>query len=149
MANYIITKDGELKHYGVIGMKWGQRKAKKAGTSYTYRSHGQKKWEKKLAKAKGASNKEAVAKAQTKLEFYKQRDENRQSYAQKTNTGKIVVKNLLLGPLSGSYNRLRATGMGKIPSALVASIDPYFISRMIESGAAKRDIEAKKKYGRK
>ena len=24
--NYILTPDGELKHYGVIGMKWGVRK---------------------------------------------------------------------------------------------------------------------------
>ena len=26
MTNYILTNDGELKHYGVVGMKWGVRK---------------------------------------------------------------------------------------------------------------------------
>lgn len=29
MSEYIVTKDGELKHYGVKGMKWGVRRAQK------------------------------------------------------------------------------------------------------------------------
>ena len=28
MSNYVITEGGELKHYGVIGMKWGVRKGR-------------------------------------------------------------------------------------------------------------------------
>lgn len=32
MSDYIITKDGELKHYGVIGMKWGIRRAARKAT---------------------------------------------------------------------------------------------------------------------
>ena len=32
MSDYIVTKDGELKHYGVPGMKWGRRKAQSKST---------------------------------------------------------------------------------------------------------------------
>ena len=151
MTNYILTNDGELKHYGVIGMKWGQRKAQKAGTSYTYKSHGQKKWEKKLAKAKGTpDNEKALSKAKTKLEFYKKRDENRQSYTQKTTAGKSVARGLLMGPFgTGNYNRLRAAGMGKLSSAVLSYLGGYPVSRMVESHTAKRDLEMEKKYGRR
>lgn len=33
MSDYIVTKDGELKHYGVIGMKWGIRRAARKATA--------------------------------------------------------------------------------------------------------------------
>ncbi len=156
MSDFVITKDGELKHYGVVGMKWGQRKAQKTGTSYTYKSHGQKKWEKKLTKAKSSSNEDAVTKAQTKLEFYKKRDENRQNYAKSTSVGKSVAKGILIGPIgSGQYNRLRAAGINRglafiasniITSSVSAPVG-YVVSRAIESNRAQRDIELDKRYG--
>lgn len=33
MSDYIVTNDGELKHYGVIGMKWGIRRAARKATA--------------------------------------------------------------------------------------------------------------------
>lgn len=124
MSNCYITGSGlvsedELKHYGVIGMRWGIRKARKSGTTYTYKSHGQKKWEKKYdaAKANGESNK--ADKARVKYETFKKRDKNRQDYAETTTVGKAVVKGLLTGPFgAGNYNRMRAAGHTRVASML-------------------------------
>ena len=38
-----ISNSDELYHYGVLGMKWGVKRARKNGASYVYKSHGQKK----------------------------------------------------------------------------------------------------------
>lgn len=113
----------ELYHYGVVGMKWGIRKAKKQGTTYNYKSHGQKKYEKKIAKlqAKGA-NEKSIAKAQGKLDLYKVRDRNRQSYVETTSLGKSFAKQIVFGPIgSGNYERMRAAGHGRIASAFVSN----------------------------
>lgn len=130
MSNWTVINghlqhsDDELMHYGVLGMKWGIRRAKKKGVSYTYKSHGQKKYEKKLVKqqSKGADA-SALNKTKQKLDLYKKRDANRQDYAERTSVGKSVLKGLLMGPIgAGSYNRLRASGKSRIGAALVSNI---------------------------
>lgn len=144
------NRQNELYHYGVIGMKWGMRKARKQGTNYTYKSHGQKKWEKKLQKMqtidKPVNRKTAdkIKQAQRKLDTFKKRDKNRQTYAESTTVGKSVAKGLLMGPFgAGNYNRLRAAGHTRaasfmksnliastlaLPLQVVASRDDEFVS---------------------
>ena len=117
MSDYALT-GGELKHYGVVGMKWGVRRARKKGQNYVYKSHGQKKWERKLTKAKSKKETSAkIDKAEANLKRFKNRDRNRQDYAATTTAGKSVAKVLLMGPFgAGNYNRLRAAGHGRVAS---------------------------------
>lgn len=119
-----ISNSDELYHYGVIGMKWGMHRAKKKGISYTYKSHGQKKFEKKYNKQvnKGI-NKEKINKTKEKLNLYKTRDKNRQDYAKNTSVGKSFIKTLLLGPIgNGSYSRYRGSGNGRVAAFLKSNI---------------------------
>ena len=122
-TRYTIV-DGELRHYGVLGMKWGIRKARKAGVEYAYKSHGQKKYIKKVSKLekKGKTGK-SLEKAQKKLDTFKQRDRNRLDYVKSTGVGRSIAKGIIMGPFgSGSYNRLRAAGHGRVTSALISNV---------------------------
>ena len=154
--NETVSSD-ELYHYGVLGMKWGVKRARKNGASYVYKSHGQKKYEKKINQIKSSNKKnkkEKLAKAKTKLSIYKQRDKNRQSYASETNLGKAVVKQILMGPIgSGSYSRYRSSGNDKVMaflksiaiSSLLTSPVTVPLSRHREMKTAKKQLGIKKK----
>lgn len=119
-----ISKSDELYHYGVLGMKWGMHRAKKKGISYTYKSHGQKKWEKKYNKRlTNKASKEKLDKTKQKLDLYKTRDKNRQEYAKNTSIGKSFVKTLLLGPIgNGNYSRYKGSGDGRVGAFLKSNI---------------------------
>lgn len=116
-------RDHELKHYGVQGMKCGVRKAEKAGDTYEYKSHGQKKYEKKVTKLKerGATPTE-LQNANDKLAMFRERDRARLAYTKRASVGASVARTLLaphgfFG--NGSYQRLRAAGLSKGASAIV------------------------------
>ena len=118
------TTNNELTHYGVLGMKWGIRKAEKRGGTYTYKSHGQKKFEKKLARyeTKGESA-DKISKTRNKLDVIKVRDENRQEYARTANLGKSFVKMITMGPIGmGTYNRYRSADNGRVQAFLKSNI---------------------------
>lgn len=146
-TNELYHGEDELYHYGVVGMRWRYRKAQMNGNKYVYQSHGQKKWAKKVAELKGKGNSKKLVKAQNKLAMYKERDKARIKYANKTslgkNVGKGIVKNLLLGGgiNSGSYSRLRSSGMGRVGSTLLSGMP--ITSKLIENHSAKQRAMAK------
>lgn len=127
-----MMNDGDyLMHYGVLGMKWGIRKAEKAGRSYNYESHGQKKYKKKVEKLKAAkADKSKIAKAQQKHEVYKQRDKNRQKYAATANVGKSLVRTVAVGVLyGGNYARYRAAGEKRV-KAMAKTVGAVTLDRI-------------------
>lgn len=125
---YILTSDGELKHYGVVGMKWGVRRARKKGKTYTYQSMGTKRYKKKMDKAlkKGDSEK-----AKKYKEYHKKSvelDRRMQDNALSNSTGKAVVKTILtVGNLGGkTYEAVKAaTGESKYFSRGAAMAASY------------------------
>lgn len=157
----------ELYHYGIIGMKWGMRKAYATGKDYSYKSFGQKRHQKIVNKLTNKQIKKTdegkrlnytqdrkLKNSKVKLERLKERDKNREEYARSTSIGKSAIKTILFGPLgSGNYNRFRAAGHGRAVSALGANYISstlgypltYMISRGSENRQAKRQVNYKNK----
>lgn len=87
-----ITGENELFHYGKVGMKWGQRKARGSNTVTSTRTKGKfdKKAPKKLNKMSDAELKKIISRMQMEKQYG---DLTRP----KPNAGKQFVKELLIG----------------------------------------------------
>lgn len=122
MSDYIFTENGELYHYGVLGMKWGVHKARKNGTTYEYKSHATKKYTKKAAKAaeksKTTDDETKAQEYKNKAAIYAQRakrsaevDRNEQKVAEAMSTGKILLTRFFTGGYGAKdYSLLQAMG---------------------------------------
>lgn len=93
-----------LAHYGVLGMKWGIRRAAKKGQTYQYKSHATKKYEKAAAKLAAKAEKKGSeklaaksAKMANRAKRSREVDRGEEEYARGISTGKAVGLALLGG----------------------------------------------------
>lgn len=141
----INDDDNELRHYGVLGMKWGEHRAQKKGTKYRYESHEHKRTVKKGERLKSKLKKtyshskgvKRSAKQAAKIHDRRQklkeklsknkllekqlnaRDAGLQKYAHSIDLGEAVVTSVLLGR---NFHRMEAanasTGKALVAGAL-------------------------------
>lgn len=131
-----MYREDELIHYGVLGMRWGQRKARTMGTDYKYTSLNTQRHQAaankltaKAKKAKTGSRKQIRLKKKAKIRQKKalasqKYDDLQSDYAKnKAKIGSTVLASLIATPaVRNSYQRMRATGGSVVGSAALAFI---------------------------
>lgn len=123
---WTYTYSDELYHYGVLGMKWGVRRARRKGTTYSYKSSKTKSYEKKAAKAKQKGKTEKYKTLSKKAKRSQEFDSKMQSVAESMSAGKTAILLFLNGTFgTKSYAAARAYGFSERSSIVSAKVMNY------------------------
>lgn len=136
-----IRFDDGLRHYGVIGMKWGIRRNKDTIFSRTSSrmtrglEHRIRKDEERVANGKQAKYDTQAMKRD--LEWSKRQDEKTKNYVSKLSTGKTIAQSFLMGSGGAlAYNKMRMEGNGRLVSAGAAMLRNFMTAYPISKGLA-------------
>lgn len=150
-----------LAHYGVLGMKWGIRRAAKKGTTYQYKSHATKKYEKAAEKLAAKAQKKNSDKLAAKSKVMANRakrsaevDRGEEEYARGVSTKKAVAAGLLVPGATAvmkgyAQHRAMSGQKGKSASgakgmaAFEAAVTGTIGSRMRKAGYIRQDENRK------
>lgn len=167
-------QNNELKHYGVLGMKWGIRRALRTGKTYTYKSHSTKVYNRKSKKLsnkvdsikarieKNRSKEKNVSKLNKKLQRLNNRlelmsnraknsashDKMMQTHAAKLSTGEAIIGSMIFGGTNMKYYAsIKNSGGHDTTGALVRTVAANLIAGPL--GAMLYGMNKKSKYIRK
>ena len=158
----------ELAHWGVLGMKWGQRRyqykdgsltaagkkhyEKTGEYGYTYRSHATRKYTRKAARAEAKGKTEKAAKFANRAKRSAELDRREQDYAQRVRAGGNIAMRLLTNTIGGkpyqqhlAMNKDTTTTGSKVTAAVMSGFGGYLVSYLRKANYIRQDERVAKR----